>query len=82
MRKGPGFIARMYRTGRRSFLEAAKGYRIRGGINTIGGADFAEIEARTLSYFDFATAAAHTLAEVNADPYNHFGKWALRRFDK
>ena len=44
--------------------------------------DFAEIEARVLARMDFAAAAGETLASVNADPRNRFGKHALRRFNK
>ena len=99
-RKGPGFFARMYGTGCTSFLEIAKGYRIRTpqpaskmGTYTLSSAtseeikrlmvefDFAEIEARVLARMDFAEAAGRTLAAVNADPRNHFGKYALRRFE-
>ena len=100
MRKGPGYIARIYGTGRKNFLEAAQG---RHGF-TLGrwrtqtpqpaskmckflleNMDFAAIEQRTLAQvdiLDFAAAAGRTLAAVNADPRNHFGKYALRRFDK
>ena len=81
IRKGPGYMAQMYGTGRRKFLEAAKGYRdsIAGGACTA----LAEIEQRILGSedMDFAAAAGATLAAMNADPRNHFGKHALRRFE-
>ena len=75
MRKGPGFIARMYRTGRESFLEAAH-FDYQGTIMGRWTGDYLSQD------MDFARAAGKTLAAVSADPRNHFGKHALRRFDK
>ncbi len=77
MRKGPGFFARMYGTGRISFLEAAKGYR----RSLAGGACVAKGTLAVYDPWDFRRAAGDCLASVNADPRNHFGKHALRRFD-
>ena len=81
--KGPGHMARMYSSGVRKFS-------LRGGINTnyVAEMDFAEIEKRVLAKieqrwsFPIVDAAAQYLATVSQDPRNHFGKHALRRFDK
>lgn len=52
--------------------------------------DFAEVEKRGYyaeraytfdEYMDFEKAAGITLASINPDPRNHFGKYVLRRFD-
>ena len=88
MRKGPGFIARFF--GRRDtnwlgFLA----HRIRTpqpaskmGEFTLSNSAYKKLELRVLANMDFAAAAGRTLASVNADPRNHFGKHALRRFEK
>lgn len=83
MRKSTlGFFTR-YSSGVRPFLEYAKGYSP--WLNTIvQDMDFSEIEKRVLARidpWDFRRAAGDTLSRVNADPRNHFGKYALRRFD-
>lgn len=72
----------MYQSGIRKFRAAAAGYLIQ-------SSNCAELERRALAHMDctacrmdFETAAGATLAAVNADPRNHFGKHALRRFDK
>ena len=86
MRKGPGFIARMY--GRRNNWRDFLAYKIQTpdpaskmGEHLLCGMDFAKIEKRTLAtYYDFRAAAGETLSAVSADPRNHFGKYALRRF--
>ena len=93
MRKGPGYIARSWRTGRKSFLEAAdllraaNEYKIRTpqpamkmGAYTLKPLDYAKTEQRWT--FPIVDAAAQYLATVSQDPRNHFGKHALRRFDK
>ena len=93
MSKGPGYIARAYGTGRRKFLEAANyaytGVRTPQPASkmcefTLGGVDYVEYEKSELAQWEdpFARAAGVYLAAVNADPRNHFGKHALRRFDK
>ena len=85
MIKGPSYFAQWYGTGRRSFLEAARGYRIPPNWTPDSKMDMGEVEARVLAALrplePWAAAAGATLAAVNADPRNHFGKHALRRFD-
>lgn len=101
MRKVPGYMARMYGSGRRKFTARLADYLIQTsqptnklGAYLLAELDFAAIEQRVQSWdcardfaqveatMDFAAAAGATLAAVNADPRNHFGKHALRRFDK
>ena len=62
-------------------------HMLRGEIaDAISRADFGETESRVLADMAgtdlWSAAAGITLAAVNADPRNHFGKHALRRFDK
>lgn len=77
MRKGPGYIASRYSTGIRKFKAAAAGYLVQSSKQP------SKVGAYILLQDDdFIRAAGATLAAVNADPRNHFGKYALRRFDK
>ncbi len=90
MRKVPGHLTQWYGLGRQSFLKAAAQYRIFSApasqvMAQMQAMDLEAIEQRVLAdlkIMDFAYAAGATLAAVNADPRNHFGKHALRRFDK
>ena len=81
MRKGPGHMARMYGTGRRNFSKAwLRFYDPNAAREIFAKADYATVEQRWT--FPIVDAAAQYLATVNQDPRNHFGKHALRRFDK
>ena len=78
-KSGAGFIATAYgyKCGVANFLRAAAGYRIQTPqpASKVGAYILLQDD-------DFIRAAGATLAAVNADPRNHFGKHALRRFNK
>lgn len=74
MIKIPGFFLP---GGARLFLNYAKGYQPWLNVQ----ADSMLSDPRVSDGWDFARAAGDTLSRVNADPRNHFGKHALRRFD-